>query len=73
MINWMLTSGGDNSGDQNLGRAAYYLGQQLRERKFQLNDIGNYIRTSFSLTVEGGDAVNALFTIHANNVVVERH
>jgi hypothetical protein len=37
---------GDNSGDQNLGRAAYYLGEQLRKRKFQLKNIGNYVRTS---------------------------
>lgn len=30
-------------------------------------------RFGFSLVVEGGDAVNALFTIHQNKVVVERH
>ena len=37
---------GDNTGDQNLGRAAYYLGEQIRKGNFQLKDIGQYIRTS---------------------------
>ncbi len=37
---------GDNEGDQNLGRAAYWLGQQLRRQKYPLKNVGHYIRTS---------------------------
>ena len=35
---------GDNTGDQNLARAAYYLGEQIRKGNFQLKNIGQYIR-----------------------------
>ena len=46
-LQWLMKRyhmSGDNTGDQNLGRAAYYDGTQLRADPNRLRNIGNEIR-----------------------------